>query len=337
MIKLDKTTWVEFNISKIFHFERGKRLIKADQVIGNIAYISSTKNNNGIDNYITPPNYMTVYENAITLNNSGSVGYCFYHSYKFVASDHCTVIKIKDNKVRMNNYIALFLIPIIESMQNKYNFAREINNNRLSKETIKLPSIDNKNPNWRFMEDYIKEMSNTITYNNKNIVVNYEKETLNTNKWKEFYIGGLNGIFNIEKGQEIISELKKGTIPLVSATKYNNGYIGKFELFNKLFHKNKITIASNGTIGKTFFQQNNFIATSDINVLSLNNMKLNIFIALFISVIIEKEMFRFEYGRKWGKDRMEKSKIKLPVDENGNPDWKFMEDYIKSLPYSSNL
>jgi len=31
------------------------------------------------------------------------------------------------------------------------------------------------------------------------------------------------------------------------------------------------------------------------------------------------------------------SKIKLPVDDNGNPDWEFMEDFIKSLSYSSNL
>ena len=29
--------------------------------------------------------------------------------------------------------------------------------------------------------------------------------------------------------------------------------------------------------------------------------------------------------------------IKLPVDKDGKPDWQFMEDYIKSLPYSVNL
>jgi hypothetical protein len=27
----------------------------------------------------------------------------------------------------------------------------------------------------------------------------------------------------------------------------------------------------------------------------------------------------------------------LPVDENNQPDWQFMEDYIKSLPYSKSL
>ena len=34
---------------------------------------------------------------------------------------------------------------------------------------------------------------------------------------------------------------------------------------------------------------------------------------------------------------MLKTQIKLPVTEKNDPDWQFMEDYIKSLPYSSNL
>ena len=36
------------------------------------------------------------------------------------------------------------------------------------------------------------------------------------------------------------------------------------------------------------------------------------------------------------KERMEGGSIKLPA-KDGNPDWAFMENYIKSLSYSSNL
>lgn len=63
---------------------------------------------------------------------------------------------------------------------------------------------------------------------------------------------------------------------------------------------------------------------------------MNVYIGLFLVSLIKLERYRFNYGRKWHKDRMNKSKIKLPIDTNGNPDWQFMEDYIKSLPYSSN-
>ena len=157
-MELNKKKWFEFNFDKVFFFTRGKRLVTLDQTIGDIAYISSTKKNNGIDNYITPPDFMTIYRNAMTLNNSGSVGYCFYHPYSFVASDHCTIIKIIQESIILNNYIALFLKPIIEAMKIKYNFAREISDERLAKEKIKLPVDKKGNPDWQFMEDYIKSL-----------------------------------------------------------------------------------------------------------------------------------------------------------------------------------
>jgi len=86
--ELDISTWEEFSFKKVFNFSRGKRLVKLDQKDGDIAYISSSKVNNGIDNYISPPDYMTKYSNALTINNSGSVGYVFHHTYDFVCSDH---------------------------------------------------------------------------------------------------------------------------------------------------------------------------------------------------------------------------------------------------------
>ena len=64
-MELNKRKWSEFNFDKVFFFTRGKRLVTLDQTIGDIAYISSTKKNNGIDNYITPPDFMTIYRNIV--------------------------------------------------------------------------------------------------------------------------------------------------------------------------------------------------------------------------------------------------------------------------------
>lgn len=150
--------WKEFDFGNVFEFERGKRLVTLDQVDGGIAYISSTKINNGIDNYITPPDYMTVYSNRMTVNNSGSVGYVFYHPYEFVCSDHCTVIALKDISRTLNPYLAVFLKPVIECMKSKYNFAREISDARLSKEKISLPANSKGEPDWDYMEAYIKSL-----------------------------------------------------------------------------------------------------------------------------------------------------------------------------------
>lgn len=102
---------------------------------------------------------MVIYTNAMTINNSGSVGYVFYHNYPFVNSDHCTTFWIKDKSVNLNVYIAIFLRPIIEAFgKTKYNFGREISDARLAKENIRLPIDSKGQPDWDFMERYVKSL-----------------------------------------------------------------------------------------------------------------------------------------------------------------------------------
>jgi len=101
---------------------------------------------------------MKMHKNTITLNNSGSIGYCFYHPYNFVCSDHCTVINILDKNKKSNIYLALFLKPIIEKIKIKYGFAREMSDERLNKENVLLPVDKNGDPDWEFMENYIKSL-----------------------------------------------------------------------------------------------------------------------------------------------------------------------------------
>lgn len=163
--------------------------------------------------------------------------------------------------------------------------------------------------------------------------VGLENLILRQKEWKIFEIGKL---FEIEKGREKSGGNEKGEIPLISATRENNGINTYILEGNKLFKGNTITVPSNGaSTGEAFYQAYKYYATGDVNVLH-PKFKLNPFVAIFIITIIRLEKYRFNYGRKWGKDRMEKSKIKLPA-KNNHPDWEFVENYIKSLSYSSSL
>ncbi len=47
--------------------------------------------------------------------------------------------------------------------------------------------------------------------------------------------------------------------------------------------------------------------------------------------------YRYNYGLARTLSRIKKEKIKLPIDNEGEPDWLFMENYIKGLPYSRNI
>ena len=74
--------------------QRGKRLTKSNQIKGLTPYISSSGINNGLDNFISNSEKIRVFDNCLTIANSGSVGSTFYHTYRFIASDHVTHLKI---------------------------------------------------------------------------------------------------------------------------------------------------------------------------------------------------------------------------------------------------
>jgi len=338
-MKINISKWKEFNFDGIFLYNRGKRLKTSDQISGDIAYISSTKTNNGIDNYILPPNNMTVYSNAITLNNSGSIGYCFYHTYSFVASDHCTIIKIKDKKIQLDNYIFLFLKPVIETMKSKYGFAREMSDARLKKEKILLPAIKEKNkyiPDWKYMKDYIQEKSLNIIYNNS---LQKTKKIINLQNtdWQEFTI---NSLFKLKKGERLVEvDRVLGEIPLITASSYNNGITSfiDFKYFQnkKKYFENKITI---DMFGNVFYHNYKYFSDDNIHTLILKeNITLSSYTQMFLVSVLKKLSSKYGFGRQVRLNRLEKEIIKLPIIKKDTPDWNFMDRYIKSIPYSSNI
>jgi len=335
-MKIDKTKWYEFKFNEVFSFERGKRLITENQISGNIAYISSSKINNGIDNYITPPSYMTIYQNAITLNNSGSIGYCFYHTYKFVASDHCTILQLKDKKNHLDLALFLFLKPIIETMKSKYGFAREMSNDRLNKEKILLPAIKIKNnfiPDYEYMKEYIKIKSKNIIYNQpilkpKNVL------KLDSVEWQEFKASELFDIVGTKTTSiKELLEYGKGDYPYITTRATNNATDGFYNFYTE---KGQVLVIDSATIGHTTYQELNFSASDHVEKL-IPRFKLNKYIALFLVTILNKEQYRYNYGRKFNQRRIKNTIIRLPILKKDTPNWRFMEDYIKSLPYSINI
>lgn len=145
--------WKEFYIKDVFEYiRRGKRLKTNDHIYGKMPYISSTATNNGVDNFIGNKNGVRIFENCLTLANSGSVGACFYQPFKFVASDHIT--QLSNN--RYSKYVYLFLAAMLVRISTKYSFNREINDNRIQREKILLPVKSDETPYYELMENYMK-------------------------------------------------------------------------------------------------------------------------------------------------------------------------------------
>ena len=165
-------------------------------------------------------------------------------------------------------------------------------------------------------------------------VGNITKE-YNPQLWKWFRY---NEIFSIQKGKRLTkADMIPGNTNYIGATDANNGVTAKIGNTEYVYEGNKITVSYNGSIAEAFYQAEPFWATDDVNVLSLKHNTLNVYTAMFLTTLIHIEKYRFNYGRKWDKELMQKSNIKLPIKSDGSPDWEFMENYIKSLPYSANI
>ena len=156
---LSRTKWKVFFFTEVFtEIKRGKRLKKADHVDGTRPYVSSTAYNNGVDGFIGNDGGVRIFENCLTLANSGSVGSAFFHKYEFVASDHVTKLK-RDG---LDKYAYLFLIPLVSRLSEKYSFNREINDDRIKREKLILPVNERGDIDFEFMSTFMQKVEQDI-------------------------------------------------------------------------------------------------------------------------------------------------------------------------------
>ena len=175
--KLRLHQWKPFLITEIFtEIQRGKRLKKADHTEGTVPYVSSTALNNGVDGFIGNEGSIRIFDDCITIANSGSVGSAFFHQYEFVASDHVTQLKRKG----LDKYAYLFMLPIINRLSEKYCFNREINDKRIKREKILLPVNNKGKIDFEFMSSFMQEVESDML--NKTLKAFKKRLTANENK-----------------------------------------------------------------------------------------------------------------------------------------------------------
>ena len=128
---------------------------------------------------------------------------------------------------------------------------------------------------------------------------------------------------------EIIS--KDGSVPLISNSSTENGVMG----FSNLEPNNKgnTITCSDTTIGADtmFYQEKDFIGYSHIQNLVPKFEPFNRAIAsMIISACRVATSTLYDYGNKFNRDSMNKTKIHLPT-QNGKIDFAFMENFIAEL------
>ena len=327
-MELTNREWKEFSLTEVFtEIQRGKRLKKDDHIHGNMPYISSTASNNGIDGFVGNKIRVRIFENCLTLANSGSVGSTFYQPFNVVASDHVTKLENEN----FNKHIYLFLATMVSRLNEKYSFNREINDQRIKKEKILLPINSKGKPDFAFMESYMKlkeielleKYENLVSLTEQNIKLNPEIE------WKEFRIGD---VFSVSTGALLPKDiLKKGKIARLTATDNNNGI---FDFYEPVNHKNYREISnfiSVSFLGSVFYHPYKASLDMKIHAVQIPNLELNRYVAEFLVFCFKRMASTSSYGNQLSSTDLPKKKILLPINNNGQPDFVYMEIYMKAL------
>lgn len=124
--------------------------------------------------------------------------------------------------------------------------------------------------------------------------------------------------------------MREGNNRFIGSSAMSNGLTMQIANDEKLHPANTITVCYNGSVGKTFYQDKPFWASDDVNVL-YPKFKMSKAIGLFVAPLICSIGQRYEFIDKWRLEIMKKDRIKLPIDDKGNPDWAYMESYIEDL------
>ena len=300
---------------------------------GDIPYITRSEVDNGINLFITDeqnPKYKKDKGNVITIGLDTQT--LFYQKNEFYTGQNIQVL----SNEKLNKSTAMFIIPLIKIQMRKFNWGGNgATLTRLNRTKIMLPIEDNNNPNWHFMEEYIKERENKQKsdlkeyYKNRLLDMVICPEVLKDVEWGEFFVSD---IFNIVQRGKRLTKANQidGETPYISSTSLNNGvdnFIGNSEGIRK--SSNDLTLANSGSVGACFYQNYEYIASDHVTSLTLANGSAMIY--KFLSIVLSRLEEKYSFNREINDTRIKREKLILPIDKNGNPNWTYMENFIKNI------
>jgi hypothetical protein len=150
--------------------------------------------------------------------------------------------------------------------------------------------------------------------------------------WSDF---PLQDLFDVKKGRRVTkADRSPGSTRFIGASESNNG-ITDLAALDPIFPAGTMTVVYNGnSVGNAFYQDQEYFACDDVNVL-VPKIPMSRWVQLFIATIIKHGRSRFTYGYKWTLARMNETTVRLPVNVQGEPDWEYMESFMKGLPFSA--
>ncbi len=336
MMKLTDRDWKAFRIDEIFDdISRPISRSKNQYTSGDVPFIASGSSLNGAVAFCTPKGDERL-DDANCITVSPVDGSCFYQPTAFLGrgGGGSSIIILRSLKLNRNN--GVFLAMAVNHTTSKYQYGHMATSDGIKREKILLPVNENDQPDYQFMADYECE----LTQQKSKKYLNYAKNQLtklgsakllkpfDELKWKSVYV---NDIGDVLSGRDIYArERIDGQLPYVTSGSTNNG-IGYFVgNDNKSKDCGVISVNRNGAVGEAFYHPYTALFGNDCRKLRLGLNDKYKYAPFFVAAIVSKQKTAFSYSRKLGTARLKQLKIMLPVDGQSQPDYDYMEQYVKN-------
>ena len=327
MNKIDTTYWKEFRVGLLFPDIKKPKVYHTREVVednSGIPYVVRSKFNNGIKCRIKPEGLEHSPKGVITFGAENAA--FFYQSEEWCGGRDIYYIDTRN----LNPYACLFLAACLNQITDKYNYSFGLFPDLLKKEKIRLPAKDDA-PDWQYMEDYMQQ----IELRTKKALSSITSSKNNTNRidiiyWKEFII---EKIFSISRPEaRLATDYDAGNVPFVASGNVNNG-VEKYvnAKGGKLDDKGCISVSP--VDGSSFYQPIDFLGRGGAgsSIILLRNEKLRPHSAFFICSILRKVFSKYNYSNMGSASKIKKEKIFLPTTPSGEPDWRYMEMYMRGV------
>ena len=337
MNRLNTQNWKEFVIREIFTVKRPTARSQADYDEGTTPFIASGNFNNGVLKYLTPKKDEVLDKgNCITV--SPIDGSSFYQENDFLGRGGAGSSIILLYNPKMNLYSGYFISTVIRAVCKKYAYSDMANKDTIGEEKIKLPADKDGNPDFLYMEEYMKNREIVVSASLTKLQSAKQSavdQKINTTEWATFH---LYDIFEIDSGTKLDKAKMDTTIPkinFVGRSNFNNGITQKVNEIQGLtpYESGCLTLALGGAyLGSCFIQEEPFYTSQNVVVL-VPKKYIDLEAKQFIATAIFKESqnnyraFIKELNAHIKRDFV----IKLPVNADGTPNYEYMSAFMKTV------
>ncbi len=329
MGKIDTSKWEPFKIRSLFTVKRPVARSQSKYDDGDVPFVASGNYNNGVLKYLCPKTGEILDKgNCITV--SPIDGSAFYQKNDFLGRGGAgsSIIVLYNDSI--NEYSGCFIATIIRTVCKKYYYSDMANKDVIAEETILLPVDENHQPDFSYMESYMKNQEIAVSASLTKLQSalrflkskNAEFESWKTYKIKDVFPNIVKpAVYHTRE----VKENPEG-IPYVVRSKFNNGV--KYYVERPNSNVNPAKVISFGAENATFFyQKSEWISGRDMYYIDTRGI--DEYACLFITSCLQPIAEKYSYNYGMFPDLLKEERIKLPANKNGDPDYAFMEKYMR--------